>query len=286
MPDPQKTVRYMPELFQKQVEWITEYEQQLNLAFTTFLGDMVDQSDAEEEWHNSSSIIQLLDDSNTAYVTIAGNHDYGDKDPYLDYYSPERFSHKPYYKGASASGYSSYSIVSAGSYEYMILAIDMQHLKVDSKWAEQILAQHPTLPTILVSHEILDISGDGVSPIETWRGKWLWNNLISNNNQIFLTVSGHNHGAAYQIKQNANGQAVIQILVDYQSSYHGGNGWMRFTEFDEINNQIICKTYSPWVDQLPISERTYFDVAYLTGEGDHFTIPFPFKERFDFSSTC
>ncbi|WP_299742886.1 LamG-like jellyroll fold domain-containing protein [uncultured Rossellomorea sp.] len=284
VPDPQKTVRYMPELFYEQVKWISKKEQNLNISMTAFLGDMVDQSHSLEEWNNSSSSVDILDKHKTPYVTIAGNHDYGEGDPYLDYYGPERFADKPYYKGASPTGYSSYSVIKAGNYEYLFLSLDMQHIVEDIPWAKQVLKNHPSTPTILLSHQIINIGGDGETMIDTWRGSLIWDELVNDHNQVFMTVNGHHHGAGHRIKENAHGNEVIQMLVDYQSSYQGGNGWMRFAEFSESDDKISFKTFSPWVEKLSKSQMTYFDVTHLTGTADQFEIPFHFEKRFDFSN--
>ncbi|MFC7786043.1 LamG-like jellyroll fold domain-containing protein [Rossellomorea sp. GCM10028870] len=280
VPDPQKTVRSKPEIFKEQMRWISKKYEKLNFAMTAFLGDMVDQSDSLEEWVHSSTSVGLLDQGKAPYVTIAGNHDYGKGNPYLKYYGSGRFKDKSYFKGASPTGYSSYSIIKAGSYHYLFLSLDMEHMKEDIPWAKKVLKAHPKTPTILLSHQILNIEGD--TPIETERGTLAWDELVHPFNQVFMTVNGHHQGSTHRVKKNAAGNQVLQMLVDYQSSYHGGNGWMRFAEFDESDKVIRFKTYSPWVDKLPRPQKTYFDVAYLTGERDQFQIPFDFEERFDF----
>ncbi|MGX1262776.1 hypothetical protein RKD55_000580 [Rossellomorea marisflavi] len=280
VPDPQKTVRYMPALFHDQVKWISTMQEKLNIAMTAFLGDMVDQSDSARQWEHSSLSLSVLDRQRVPYMTLAGNHDYGLGNPYLYYYGPKRYTDKPYYKGTSPSKFSSYSMIEAGSYEYLFLSVDMGHLKKDLPWAKKVLKEHPGVPTILLSHEIL--TSDGTFPVDTNRGSRLWEGLVDGNDQIFMTVNGHHQGTVHRIKENRFGHSVIQVLVDYQSSYNGGNGWMRLAEFDEKHNKIRFRTYSPWADSLSEKERSYFDAPYLTGDEHQFTVPFQFKERFDF----
>lgn len=282
VPDPQKTVRYMPEIFSTQMKWVANQAKKHNIAMTAFVGDMVDQSNVVEEWTASDAGVDMLDKHRIPYLVTAGNHDYGTGDPYLMYYGADRFVEKDYFKGSSPSGYSSYGIVPAGSYNYLFLMVDMYHMEQDMAWAKEVLNEHSDLPTILVSHEILGIGGDGLSASDTKRGNMIWNELVNLNDQVFMTVNGHHHGSLHRIKQNAKGNDVIQVLVDYQSSYAGGNGWMRFAEFDEKLNKINFKTYSPWVENLSKNERTYFDVKYLNSENDQFEIDLNFKERFNF----
>ncbi|WP_231514875.1 LamG-like jellyroll fold domain-containing protein [Oceanobacillus salinisoli] len=283
VPDPQKMVRYQDEIFYEQMKWIATNKNSHNITMTAFVGDMVDRSNVLDEWIASDRGVDLLDRQRVPYLVTAGNHDYGLDDPYLDYYGELRFREKDYFKESSPSGYSSYGIVPAGNYEYLFLMVDMKHAEEDSDWAKQVLNNHPNFPTILVSHEILAVSGDGNSAVDSARGDFIWDELINDYNQVFMTVSGHNHGALHRVKENAKGNDVIQILVDYQSSYAGGNGWLRFAEFDEQDNQINFKTYSPWVEKLPKPQRTYFDVKYLNSENDQFEIDFNFEERFDFN---
>lgn len=284
VPDPQKPVRYKPEIFHEQTNWLANNAEELNIKMTAFLGDMVDLADSEEEWIASDKGVDMLDAANIPYLVTAGNHDYGVGDPYLTYYGEERFKGKDYFGESAPSGYSSYGIASAGSYDYLFLMMDMYNMEEDIAWAKELLEEYADLPTILVSHEILAVSGDGNYAVDTERGNYLWDQLVYDNNQIFMTVSGHNHGALHRMKENADGNDVIQILVDYQSSYAGGNGWMRYAEFSEQQNEIQFKSYSPWVEILPEAEQTYFDVKYLTSKNDMFAIDFNFNERFDFAA--
>ncbi len=56
-------------------------------------------------------------------------------------------------------------------------------------------------------------------------------------------------------------------------------------EFDERNNEIRLKTFSPYVASLADEQRSYLDVKFLTGPGDQYEIAFHFAERFDFTAS-
>ncbi|CAM4458251.1 S-layer homology domain-containing protein [Paenibacillus tarimensis] len=289
VPDIQKPIRYMPEIVEEQTKWLTRHAQANNVVFTAFLGDIVDQYNVTDEWLASNKAITYLDYAELPYMTIAGNHDYaytGGSEPYLTYFGKKRYADKPYYTNESPSGYSSYSLFKAGSYEYMIIGSDWRddHYNADRAWIQKVLSEHKTIPTILISHEILEFQGEQSTEVQhSWRGTRNWNDFVKNNDQIFMTVSGHHHGAGYMVSKNAFGHDVLEVLVDYQSQYHGGNGWMRFAEFDESGNQIHFHTFSPWVAAMPDNERTYFDMKNLIGSKDRFTYPINFTERFAFS---
>ncbi|TAM01514.1 MAG: modulator protein, partial [Paraburkholderia sp.] len=118
------------------------------------------------------------------------------------------------------------------------------------------------------------------SPLEVPYGKMLWDKLIKNNDQIFMTLNGHYHGAARLPKPNEYGNAVEQMVVDYQMAYQGGNGLMRLYEFDLSNNEIKVISFSPWVPQKPTDTLNAFDQAVLTAPNEQFVIKMDFAKRF------
>ena len=280
IPDPQKLVYLNPHMFHAQVAWVKQWYTRANIAMTAFLGDVVDHSDAREEWERASVAISMLDHDDIPYLMTAGNHDYDAADTYLGYFGPYRFKDKSYVKGYAPSRYSSYGIMEAGSYIYLWLMVDMKHLSSDMQWCRQVLDQHPELPTLVLSHDIL-YKNTAHQLEESPNGRLIWEQLVDPYKQVFMTVNGHYDGTGYQVRSNQQGMDVIQLLINYQDSYRGGNGWLRLAEFDEARNQIMFRTFSPWVDQMAAFEEvSYPDFRFLTGEDHSFTIPLQFKERF------
>ncbi|GHI01580.1 LamG-like jellyroll fold domain-containing protein [Neobacillus kokaensis] len=282
VPDTQKYANFNPEIFTSQMNWIAKNTKKNNIAMNAFVGDIVD-SNTEEQWKNSLEAISYLDKKEIPYIMAAGNHDYANGDPFLTYYGSQRFMDKEYYKGSSPSGYGSYSIVKAGSYEYLFLIVDMKNLDKDLEWSKNVLNQHKEKPAIIVSHDVIypETVDHKTVAVESSRGKKIWTELVNENNQVFMTVNGHYFGIAHQVKQNAAGNDVIQMLVNYQADYRGGNGWLRLVEFDEAKNKLFFRTYSPFLDEMSKKERTYVDYKYLTNEYNLFDLDFNFKERFD-----
>jgi hypothetical protein len=133
---------------------------------------------------------------------------------------------------------------------------------------------------ILSNHQLLNIDKDGVSPLETEYGKMLWEKLIRDTDQIFMTLNGHHHGAAWLSKTNDFGNQVEEMVVDYQMDYQGGNALMRLYEIDFTANRIDVMSFSPWVVQKPKATLNQFDRAVLTEANNQFTIPINFKKRF------
>ena len=281
VPDTQKYSNHNPEIFNSQMNWIAKNTKKNNIVMNAFVGDIVD-GNSEEQWRNSLEAISYLDKKNTPYIMAAGNHDYADGDPFLTHYGPQRFADKEYYKGYSPSGYGSYALVDAGSYEYLFLIVDMKNLQKDLEWSKQVLDEHKDKPTIIVSHDIIypEVESNKTVAKDSTNGQLIWDELVNDYNQVFMTVNGHYFGITHQVKQNAAGNDVIQMLVNYQADYRGGNGWLRLVEFDEEKNKLFFRTYSPFVDEMSKKERTYVDYNYLTDEYNQFVIDFNFKERF------
>ncbi|MFF2479745.1 LamG-like jellyroll fold domain-containing protein [Paenibacillus sp. NPDC058071] len=286
VPDPQMQSYLNPEMLEAQTEWIAKQQEHMQIAMTAFVGDFVHNSDSTVEWNRASSAVLKLDESDAAYMATAGNHDYDPTQAYLRFLGPERFASKAYYKGCSPSRYSSYAIQKAGSYSYLWLMVDMQNVHMDVAWCKEILIKHANYPTILVSHDMMYMLADGETnvPYQSENGAFIWEQLIYPYQQVFMTVNGHFNGNVHQIRSNEKGQDVIQMLVNYQDRYRGGNGWLRLVELDEQNKAIKCRSFSPWVAKL--SEDTvlqYPDYRFLTGRYDEFEFNFDFAARFSFA---
>ncbi len=283
IPDTQNEVRYQPEIFHEQMQWLADQYKTNKISMIASLGDIVDQSWVSEQWIEADKGFDKLDSADAPYIITRGNHDVGGSGPYTygSYFGDSRFAGKSYWHGASPTGYSSYAIFEAGSYKYLLLSIDRELFNNDLKWAQNVLKENSTLPTIIMSHESLIIAPDGKLAY-SGNGQTLFNELVNNNKQVFMTIGGHNHGTDYRVVKNAADQKVIEMLVDYQSYYHGGNGWLRFMEMDEANSKVTFRTYSPWVETLDAKERTFFDLKHLLGKTENFTLDFNFDERFSF----
>src|SRR5690606_20889646 len=160
--------------------------------------------------------------------------------------------------------------------EYLVLALDWRVSANTAAWAQQVLDEHPTLPTILTTHQLMNIAGDGETAIFTEHGAMLWDTLIRNNDQIFLTLNGHHHGEAMMVAKNDFGRDVVLVVVDYQSGFWGGNGMMQLISVDETDNLLQFRSYSPWVAAIPEEERRPQDELSRW----EFDVPMHFGSRF------
>lgn len=291
--------RYGSEPYLAQTQWIAANAAALKIPFVIHVGDVVDQVGRVQQWEVADIAMKVLEDGKVPYSVLAGNHDVlqdigyesdpvGGTDatrdlaaePYLQWFSRARASKQQTFRARDVSGFHEYHIFEAEGQRFLVLSLSWRVSDAGIQWARDVLRAHPTLPAILVNHQLIAIDADGVSPLEVDYGNMLWDKLIRSNDQIFMTVNGHHHGAAHLTKMNDFGHAVELMVVDYQMAYQGGNGLLRFYEFDLTNNAIRASSFSPWVAQKPRETVNEFDQAVLTEPNQQFSIAMNFAERF------
>lgn len=289
IPDTQKYSRYSPERFVAQTQWIASNYQEEDIEFTLHLGDVVDRAAEPSEWTYARQAMQVLEaNAETPYSVLAGNHDVLNSGQWDD---ERTYANEPFltnfpaalqagnfttFQGTDDTGFSSYHIFSADDREFLVLALDWRSSEQTVAWAQSVLDQHPDLPVILTTHQLLNIAGDGETAIFTDHGAMLWDNLIRSNDQIFLTFNGHHHGEAMMVGKNDYGRDVVMVVVDYQSGFWGGNGMMQLVGFDEANDELDFRSFSPWVAEIPEDQRQPQDEL----ERWEFSVPMDFDKRF------
>jgi hypothetical protein len=132
-----------------------------------------------------------------------------------------------------------------------------------------VIAQYPGLPPIVSTHDFMTkegerlpnpiVDGHAVDPINN-SPEMVWEKLISQQDQIFLVLCGHEHGQAWRVDDNAFGHSAWQVLADYQDRGQTakdagvqsawpvgiGDGWMRLMSFDfgRDDPELTVETYS------------------------------------------
>lgn len=287
--------------FDAQTQWIADNAAKYGIRFVVHLGDVVDQQGKPNQWIIADAAMAKLENAKVPYSILAGNHDVvADYDyhnpwdqnsgtdaqrnlnaePYLKWFPSSRAAQQSTFRERDSSGFHEYHIFQANGVKFMVLSLSWRASDGAIAWARDVIDRNPTLPVILSNHQLLAIDSDGLSPLETEYGKMLWEKLIRDKDQIFMTLNGHHHGAAYLAKINNFGNPVHQMVVDYQMDYQGGNAMMRLYEVDFTNNKIDVMSFSPWVVQKPKNTLNQFDHAELTGANNSFSIPINFKNRF------
>jgi len=219
------------------------------------------------------------------------------------------FSGKSWYGGASNNlaynpGMSSYQIFTVYGKDFLHIALELEAGDEALAWAQSVIDSHPGYATIVTTHSFLNppATNDTNKPLEVLAvrttadylknspGGWndatgVWKDFIAVNEQIFLVICGHAWNPAVngvstsenlRIGMNDAGQTVYQVLTDYQGntlSTSGGDGWLRFMEFDLNDQTIDFYTYSPTLYQYAgkYGQATFNQPA----EFSNFTLPMP-----------
>lgn len=180
----------------------------------------------------------------------------------------EFFREQPWYVASYKGGANSAQTFAAGGYRFLHLALETHPGDDVLRWADLVMRRFAGLPTIVTTHDYLDTRGERlpnplvdlarVEPDGHNSPQQLWDKFISRQDQIFLVLSGHQHGQSHRVDANLQGDPVYQVLADYQDRGRVaidagrarrvglGDGWMRLMRFDfgASPARIEIRTYS------------------------------------------
>lgn len=281
--------RYGSNPFEFQTHFVVDNAKALNIPFTSHLGDVVDESDVADQWDVADKAMKVLEDGKMDYSILPGNHDLrmdGATSAFTQHFGEDRAKENSTFGGRTVGQVdgqdveSEYHIFEAEGQRYLLFALGFRAPDETLAWAQKVIDENPTLPVIVTSHEISNIDGEGNIGLTPEYGQHLWDSFIARNDQIFLTIAGHHHGAGYSVLKNNYGHDVVTILQDYQMAYLGGNGLMGLLQFDLTGNELDMTALSPWVQKKDQVKLTQFDHLLPEGAGDSYTVPLNFSERF------
>lgn len=202
------------------------------------------------------------------------------------------FRDQPWYVASNDGGADSAQVFTAG--ECRFLHIGLQYDAPDSSlaWARRVLNQLPVMPTIVTTHKYTNRDGEraiggrlDMSLLDRIDNnpQMVWDDFISQHDQIFLVLSGHIGGQGYGVDYNDAGHEVHQMLADYQpraqvakaqdpngeypDNTMTGDGWLRLLTFDLDDPQprISVRTYSTHFGKFS-SEMPEYASWYKAGE--------------------
>ncbi|NEB92772.1 LamG-like jellyroll fold domain-containing protein [Streptomyces bauhiniae] len=268
-----------------------------NIVFMAHLGDMTQDADPAS-FEQVDKAFALLDAHGAAYSVLAGNHDLSGDDTrgdttYLQTMGPRRFRHSKTFAGADKTGYNTAHIFQAASRSWLLLALDWRTTDQGFAWANEVIKAHPKMPVIITTHDMVWSNyDDNVFPYESGdpednaglsgHGQTVWDQLVQDNDQVFLTVNGHYWPPGRTTKKNAAGNDVHLHIANYQNRYFGGGGMIRLYHFDLVRNTIDVETINPWILAQDPGSRNELaaELARVSGPVDNFSVPIDFKERF------
>jgi hypothetical protein len=277
--------------YSAQTQWIKDNAAADNTQFVIHLGDLVEGGiTTPSEWEYIESEWQIADAAHdileagpnpVPYSVLPGNHDFNDnvnppvyRDTYWynQWFGPDRFAGKSWYGGyRDARGDrndNNYCYFTGAGMDFMVLNMEFFPTAGMVDWADGVIKAHPNHRVIVATHWYLDKNGsrhtahshggltDGRS------GQDIWNELIKDNDNVFMVVCGHEPGEQWRQVTNSSGKPVFELLSDYQMvggrppSGAGGDGWLTTLDFDAENDTIKVRSYSPTRDQYDLWSGT------------------------------
>ncbi|MFK8047789.1 MAG: hypothetical protein AB8B81_05080 [Halioglobus sp.] len=195
--------------------------------------------------------------------------------------STDFFRDKPWYISSFRGGTSSAQKFSAGGYDFLHIALEMQPSNAVLDWVESVLAANAGLPTIVTTHDFLNAAGERLphplvdlaqaDPEFHNSAEQLWKKLLYRHDQIFMLLCGHQRGQSIRTDNNIKGNPVYQVLADYQDRGQSaieagrtkkvgiGDGWLRLMRFDFSTTPatITVKTFSSYYRKFSAAVGEY-----------------------------
>ncbi|MDP9641399.1 hypothetical protein J2S53_001344 [Actinopolyspora lacussalsi] len=110
-----------------------------------------------------------------------------------------------------------YLIDEGGSRSWLLLALDWRVSGRGVRWTQGVLNEHPELPTILTTHDLVWAEDEGLAHLSDHRQR-LWEGLIRGNDQVFLAIGGHYWPCGRTTLTNDAGNTVHLHLANYQTA--------------------------------------------------------------------
>jgi len=226
------------------------------------------------------------------------------------------FRGKNWYVDSFAGGADSAQVFEAGGYRFLHIGLQFDAPDAALAWASGVVKRHAGLPTIVTIHGYLNNEGErAANPMldnsaidpEDNSPQMVWDEFISQHDQIFLVLCGHHHGQSRRVDANRFGHSVHQVLADYQDRAQTlisagrtpergegvGDGWLRLMRFDmgaeppRIDVKTVSTHYGRNSSELPeyaawyrAAEKPAMDDAGFLAQ-DAFTLELgDFRKRF------
>ena len=204
-----------------QTQWVKDQRAAQNIVFVSQLGDLLHYSeDHDVQVLLADAAFDILD-GEVPYSVSKGNHDGSTQ--FDNNYGEARYAGYSWYGDGNSTTVDSYAtnnhyqIFSAEGYEFLHINLEMGPNAATLVWAQGVVDANLGKPTIISTHDYLD-NPDNVAE-RTGAGEDIWNGLVKDNPQIFMTLSAHIHNnpaSAHMLSDNTAGEPVLQILADFE----------------------------------------------------------------------
>ncbi|GIG61627.1 hypothetical protein Lfu02_59990 [Longispora fulva] len=267
------------------LKYIVDHSGEHNTVFAAHLGDVVENA-AAAELVAAGKVFREFDRRGMPYSVLAGNHDIDSRtddtrgpSPYLEVFGTARFQKMATFGGATSGGYNTYHRFRAAGRDWLVFALDWRVSAGTVAWVKGVLRAHPRTPAILTTHDLAHADEAGTATLSE-HGQRLWDTLIRDNDQIFLTLNGHYWPPGRTTLRNAAGNDVHVHVTNYQDRFYGGSATIRMYHFDLARATIDVETFSPWLLGQKTRDALGRAEVELTDPVNRFSVPIDFAARF------
>ncbi len=288
VPDTQFETSNHPAMLAAQMAWIARHRAEEHIAMVLQEGDIVDRMTSSRQWATARRYYASLD-GKVPFVAAAGNHDI----ELLDGRRPYSKSPAAYNRFLSSfADYTvdgrygagdfrnTYHLFTAGGVDLMVLNLDFGPTSGELAWAGRVAAKYPHRHILLLTHDYLGTDGllRGVSNPEdktlphnhnpAWNdGLQIWQKFVKLHPNVQFTLNGHviqtvsaeePWSVARLVAPDDAGRPVFQMLMNFQTTYPGGQGYLRLLRFYPRANQVRATTVSPYGAAELTDDRNQF----------------------------
>ena len=303
IPDTQRLAANNATAYNSMMQWLVDEADTENIEMVIHLGDYANDGASSTEWSRIDTAMNRLH-GEVPFIHCAGNHDYDD-DGKGTYSRKTATNWETVFPASDWSGYSWYvdeydgittnqaAVLRLGQYKYLFLTLEVFPRAGAITWAEGIItAQNPDR-IILGTHMLVDSYGnhmtdtaaddwDGVpsdygfcdyrTDADCKSGSELYNDFISQHDNIILTTNGHDvdgpGGAEVGFARKTdtvNGKTINQHFFNYQndsSNSYADSAVLRLYKFDHSDNSCDVTTYNPVQDTSRTDSQNQFTFNY------------------------
>ncbi|MBR5489739.1 MAG: leucine-rich repeat protein, partial [Oscillospiraceae bacterium] len=295
--DTQNMVKYWPENYKAQMQWIADNKESMNIQAVLHMGDMVQDDDAAQ-WAVAKSGTDILDEAGVVWMPMRGNHDNSDMFnstyPFATYGARGDFGGS--YDGKTLDHY--YCVITVGQREYVIINLGWMPTVLVLDWAKKIVEENSDKNVIISCHAYMNKDGtplswgtdisdgikneilanlpDGMTLEKAMEfipdGDAIWAAFKDYEN-VVLALSGHVNSADVVTFTDTNGAGrnVSSLLVDRQSDDAAQPlGMLAVLTFNANGDKVSVNWYSAEYDAF-YKESNQFEISvpHVVEDGGH-----------------
>lgn len=279
LPDTQFYSQLHPEIFHQQTQWLADNAAKYTTRFIIQVGDVTETA-VDAEWTVAQAAFKRLE-GKIPWSSAPGNHDYGGKlqihtrrTAFSHWLPLTMFRAMPtfggVYDGQPDKTENNWHQFTAAGRQWLVIGLEYAPRADVLRWTNDVIAAHPGHGVIIFTHAYLDPkTNERIQPpasaakaqadkpdLSQPEDLWL---MASRHANVVMILSGHACYTNHRASTAQTGQAVQEMVVDYQRDVNGGNGWLRLLQILPDGKTVRCQDYSPRLDQRCIMPDRTFD---------------------------